>query len=222
MLVALLFRPLPTASWKDTNLYLYSILYYCSCISVCVCVCGSVCVLVIFSKILPQINMQLRVLSRSFSLSTFFYTSLYEQKRVQRWLHRMSVTACHPVGLQGVRSLGQPDCRVDTLSVSTSWHVGSLHPEKPQRLCNACWQHLITTCICNLGILPRLTFTWSNLGKGSRVQFCRALCSDFDCPVGYTCICQRLHTALEESTNGASRMALFRNFIGVQLRQLRL
>jgi hypothetical protein len=83
-------------------------------------------------------------------------------------------------------------------SVSTSWHVGSLHPEKPQRLCNACWQHLITTCICNLGILPRLTFTWSNLGKGSRVQFCRAFCSDFDCPCG-------LHMHLPKIAHGAWR-----------------
>ena len=204
---------------ERTLIYIYTVYYTTARASLCVCECGSVCVLVIFSKILPQINMQLRVLSRSLSLSTFFYTSLYEQKRVQRWLHRMSVTACHPVGLQGVRSLGQPDCRVDTLSVSTSWHVGSLHPEKqPQRLRNACW-HLITTCICSLDILPRLTFTWSNLGKGSLLRL--------NCPCGLRMHLPKIANCawrkhMKHWSIGAREMELFRNFIWLQLRQLRL
>ena len=64
--------------------YLYSTILLLVHLCVCVCECGCVCVSVIFSKILPQINVQLRVLGRSLSLSTFFYTSLYEQKHFQR------------------------------------------------------------------------------------------------------------------------------------------
>ena len=111
---------------ERTLIYIYTVYYTTARASLCVCECGSVCVLVIFSKILPQINVQLRVLGRSLSLSTFFYTSLYEQKRFQRWLHRMGVTACQPVSLQGVRCL---DSRIAEwtlrLYILTCWQPSS-------------------------------------------------------------------------------------------------
>ena len=93
---------------------------------------------------------------------------------------------------------GQPDCRVDTPSLHPDMLAAFILKSHKGFAMLAYIQHLITTCICNLGILPRLTFTWSNLGKGSRVQFCRAFCSDFDCPCG-------LHMHLPKIAHGAWR-----------------